>query len=71
MSDKELIIEYLKGDEKSFELLVARYLKSIYGFAYRQVGNIADTEDITQEVFVRVWKNIKRFNLKKDFRDYK
>lgn len=59
-SDKQLVVDYLKGDEKSLEVLVKRYLKPIFSFVYRFVGNFQDAEDITQEVFVKVWRNLKK-----------
>jgi RNA polymerase sigma-70 factor (ECF subfamily) len=40
------------------EQLIKEYLKSIYNFVYRIVGNKNEAEDITQEVFIKVWKNI-------------
>ncbi len=59
--DRQLIYDYLKkGDEKSLEILIQRYLKPVYGFAYRYVGNVQEAEDIAQEVFVKVWKNLKK-----------
>lgn len=61
-NDKQLIINHLKGDEKSLEILIQRYLKPIYGFVWRYVGNGRDAEDITQEVFVKVWRNLKKFD---------
>lgn len=70
IQDKNLIQQYLKGDEKSLEILIARYLKLIYSFVYRNVGSAGDAEDITQEVFVRVWKNIKKFDQKRNFRPW-
>ena len=70
LSDKKLIEHYLRGDEESLEFLVRRYLRPIYSFIYRSVGNISTAEDITQEVFVRVWKNLKKFNPKKDFKPW-
>lgn len=69
-TDKDLIIRYLKGDSKSFDFLVARYLKIIYNFVYKNVGGSADAEDITQEVFVKVWKNIKKFDRSKNFKPW-
>ena len=69
-TDNNLIYEYFKGDEKSLEILVARYLKVIYSFSYKNVGNEAEAEDITQEVFVKVWKNLKKFDQKKDFKPW-
>jgi RNA polymerase sigma-70 factor (ECF subfamily) len=67
-SDKKLISDFLAGDEKSLEVLIKRYLKPIYAFAYRRIGDAQEAEDITQEVFVKVWRNLKRFNKEKKFK---
>lgn len=69
-SEKQLIEAYLKGDYESLEILVRQYLRPIYGFVYKQVGNAQDSEDITQDVFVKVWKNIKKFDRKKSFKSW-
>lgn len=69
-SDEQLIAKYLSGDEKSFEILIKRYLKPIYSFVYRYVGNVQDAEDITQDIFVKVWRHLKRFNRKKSFKTW-
>ncbi len=60
LSDQELIDKYLKGDEKSLEILIQRHLKSIYNFAHRYTGDIQEAEDITQDVFVKAWRNLKK-----------
>lgn len=70
LADNILIQQYLKGDEKSLEILIARYLKPIYSFVYKNVGNQAEAEDITQEVFIKIWKNIKKFDQKKRFKPW-
>lgn len=70
LSDKKLISQYLKGNEKSFEILVKKYLKPIYSFVYKNVGSQPDAEDITQQVFVKVWKNLNKFDQKKDFKPW-
>jgi len=70
LQDKELIQKYLQGDSGALDLLIERYLKLIYGFVYKNVGGAADAEDITQEVFVKVWKNIKKFDQEKSFRPW-
>ena len=70
LDDNNLIKQYLKGDEKSLEILISRYLKPIYGFVFKNVGSVAEAEDITQEVFVKVWKNLKKFDQKKDFKPW-
>lgn len=70
LTDKQLITNYLAGDDNSLELLIKRYLRYIYTFAYKNVGDQSSAEDITQEVFIKVWKNIKKFDQKKDFRPW-
>ena len=70
INDKELISRYLKGNEKSLEILIARYLKPIYGFVYKNIGDVSATEDVTQEVFVKIWKNLKKFDQKKKFKPW-
>lgn len=69
-SDQQLIANYLAGDEQSLELLIKRYLKPIYSFVSRYVGNGQEAEDITQEVFVRVWRNLKKFDQNKSFKTW-
>lgn len=69
-SDQILIKKYLKGDEKSLEVLILTYLKPIYNFSYRYVGNTQDAEDVTQEVFIKAWRNIKKFDQRKSFKTW-
>ncbi len=68
--DEQLVSDYLDGDENAFPVIVRRYLKSIYNFIYRLVGNVAEAEDITQSVFLRVWKNIKSFKREESFKTW-
>jgi RNA polymerase sigma-70 factor (ECF subfamily) len=70
ISDEILTRKYPQGDEKSLEVLILTYLKPIYSFVYRYVGNEQDAEDITQEVFVRVWRNLKKFDQNKSFKTW-
>lgn len=70
ISDKQLIINYLKGDEESLGILVKRYLRPIYSFVYRFVGDNHNAEDITQEIFIKVWRNLKKFDKNKSFKTW-
>ena len=72
MDDKDinLICNYLNGDKSYFDSLVDVYLKTIFNFTYRITGNEKDAEDITQEIFLKVWKNIKKFNIEKSFKTW-
>jgi len=69
-TDEQLVKSYLKGDEKALEELVRRYLPLIYNFSRRYTGDSDNASDIAQEVFVKVWKNIKRFDTSKNFKTW-
>ncbi len=69
-SDEQLITKFLMGDREALEILIKRYLKPIYSFSFRFVGNSQEAEDITQEVFVKVWRNLKKFNKDKSFKTW-
>ncbi len=69
-SDEQLVNNYLKGDEKSLEVIIKNYLKPIYNFIYHFINGRPETEDITQEVFVKVWRHLKKFNPEKSFKTW-
>ena len=56
--DIEIVEKVLKGDIEAFSELIDKYEKMIYNLAYRIFNNTSDAEDITQEVFIKVYKNI-------------
>jgi len=66
-SDNQLVSEYLAGDETAFNEIVSRHVDAVYKFSYRYLKNSAEAEDIVQEVFLRVFKNIKKFDQSKKF----
>ena len=70
ISDNDLITQYLAGDEKALELLVQRYFKQVFFFAKTYVKNDAEAEDAAQEVFVKAWKNLKKFEPDKKFKTW-
>jgi len=53
--DEGLMLAIQAGDAKAYEAAVRKHLKSISHFAFRMLGNSKDTEDITQETFLRLW----------------
>ncbi len=67
-SDENLVKAYLRGDQKSLDVLVKRYFRQIYFFVLKYARTPQDSEDITQEVFLKVWRHLKRFDQKKSFR---
>jgi RNA polymerase sigma-70 factor (ECF subfamily) len=55
------------GDMKAFEQLVERHQRLVVGTVGRMLGTNSDAEDIAQQVFVRVWKNVKRYEPRAKF----
>lgn len=70
MEDKELINQHFQGNEVAFQQLVERYFQEVYNFAYYYVQNQSYAEDITQEVFLKVWNGLKSFDLQKSFKTW-
>jgi RNA polymerase sigma factor (sigma-70 family) len=61
MGDKELIKDCLKGKKTAQELLYTQYAERMLGVCYRYTKSIADAEDVLQEAFIRVFKNLHQF----------
>jgi RNA polymerase sigma-70 factor (ECF subfamily) len=55
------------GEEGAFEQLVERHQRLVIGTVGRMLGSGSDAEDIAQQVFVRVWKNAKRYEPRAKF----
>lgn len=51
-----------KGDQHAFRVLVERHSQSVFRLAFRMTGNEQDAEDLVQETFLRVYKQIHRFD---------
>ena len=51
-----LIRQAVKGDGEAFGQLYARHLDAIYRYVRFRIGNEADAEDMTEEVFVKAWQ---------------
>ena len=67
MIDLELIQRAKRGDAAAFEELVFRYDKQVLGIAARYVQSSEDAKDIYQEVFMRVYRSLPRFQFKSQF----
>jgi|YelNatPaOPRAMG01_1025707.scaffolds.fasta_scaffold30005_2 RNA polymerase sigma-70 factor (ECF subfamily) len=61
MSDDKLLIEVANGSKKAFEELYNLYSSKVYSLAFRYSGVREDAEEITTDVFVKVWQNAKKF----------
>ena len=61
MNDEELVKRVKKGDIDAFEEIIAKYEKRVFGLIYNVIKNENEIEDVAQEVFMKVYKNIDRF----------
>jgi RNA polymerase sigma-70 factor (ECF subfamily) len=61
MTEEELIKNMISGDYDSFKVLVNENQKKVLNTCYRFTNNREDAEDITQEVFVEVYRSIRGF----------
>lgn len=59
--ESDLIEKLILGDEKAFRILFDLYKGKVYNTAAGFLTNESDAEDITQEVFIQVFKSIKHF----------
>src|SRR4030042_2912213 len=69
-SDNKLIEEYLNGREEAFAELLKKYLGPVYNFLCRITNSKEAAEDIAQDVFLKVWKNIQRFDQNRNFKTW-
>ncbi len=66
-SDKDIINEYLNGEKENFEILMTRYISHVFNFIVRYSGDRVGADDLVQETFFKIWKNLKRFDINKKF----
>lgn len=61
-NEKEVVTRILNGDMRAFELLVKQYEKLVFYVIHRLVKEQQAAEDICQEVFIKVYNSLMRFN---------
>lgn len=60
--EEVLVLQAKAGNQAAFETLVQRYERPIYNFVYRMMGDADDALDLTQECFIRAYRNLSRTN---------
>ena len=60
LNDTTLIAEFLSGNSNSFSILLDRYQKRVYGFIFSKVNDPELADDIFQDTFIKVVKNLRR-----------
>jgi RNA polymerase sigma-70 factor (ECF subfamily) len=62
--DHILVKEFKGGNEKAFDRIFEKYRVSLYSICYRFTRNEADARELTQDIFIKVYNNLKKFNEK-------
>ena len=60
--ERSLVMRILQGDRDAFGEIVHRHQQAVFNVAYRVLGNVHDSEDATQEAFIRAYQFINRFD---------
>ena len=63
----ELIERCRGGQERAFREIVERYQRRTYWIAHNMLNNYQIAQDVSQEAFIRVFRNLHRFDTKKNF----
>jgi RNA polymerase sigma-70 factor (ECF subfamily) len=66
-NDRELLRAVLAGDKDAYRPLVVRHSQTVFRVAFRITGNEADAEEVVQEVFLRAYLQLPKFELRADF----
>ncbi len=69
-SDRELIDEALDGSRSAYEQLIRRHQNLVYRIAYSYVGNSESSCDISQNVFLKVYRKLQSFGGQSTFRTW-
>ena len=67
LDDSGVVSAFLDGESRAFDELVNRYQNRLLNFVYRTTGDRERAEDLVQEVFVRVYRHIHRFDRSRKF----
>ena len=59
--EQELLDRCLAGEDSAWEALLGAYTRKIYNLCYRFTGRVEEAEDVTQEVFIKVFQTLKTY----------
>ncbi|HXT42439.1 MAG TPA: sigma-70 family RNA polymerase sigma factor [Candidatus Angelobacter sp.] len=65
--DARLMLSVRRGDRRAFEELVNRYKQPVINFLYRTLGDPVEAEDLSQNVFLQVFKSADRYKVSAKF----
>lgn len=62
MEEADLVSRCLAGEAEAWEQIVRQYSRRIYNLCYRFTGRPEEAEDLTQEVFLRIYRSLKSYS---------
>jgi RNA polymerase sigma-70 factor (ECF subfamily) len=65
-----LIERCLLGDQPSWDLIVGRYRRKVFNVAYQFVGRHDEAEDLTQDIFLKIFKSLESFDRRANFQTW-
>lgn len=61
--ENRVLIKYIReGDKRGWNMLIDRYSKTVYNLAFNFCGSSDDANDLTQDIFIKIYKNIDKFD---------
>jgi RNA polymerase sigma-70 factor (ECF subfamily) len=69
-SDPLVVTRAQGGDTEAFRALVERHSRYLFGVAHRLVGNVEDAQDVVQETWLKVHRQLTRFEARADLRTW-
>jgi len=66
-SDAELIERCLRKDNSAWDQILSRFKRKVFHIAYKFTGRHDEAEDLTQEIFLKVFRSLAKFNREADF----
>src|SRR5437667_9500170 len=68
--DRELLRAARGGDERAYTLLVEPHRRELHAHCYRMLGSVHDAEDALQDVLLRAWRGLARFEGRSSLRSW-
>ncbi|MEN3013663.1 MAG: RNA polymerase sigma factor [Endomicrobiia bacterium] len=70
ISDLDTIHDILNGDKEKFGLIIKKYQGYVFSIINRLLGNTEDTKDVLQEVFIKIYYSLPKYNIRYDFKNW-
>lgn len=62
MTDWEIVQEITSGNSQLFREIITRYKKAVYSLCFRMTNNHEEAEDLSQEVFIKTYHNLRKYD---------